>query len=178
MAGRRRVQIDLDRVRALLADGFSVREIAGELGVNEDTLRSRMTSEGIEPPFAARVSKVEVQSIRDLAAQGLTRRIIAERLDMNLNTLQWRLTRFGIEVRKESPGVRYRASEAVADAEPVKPVCAAPPKPAEPSPLDRELAGTGGKYAALAVVAARHGLTSTQARARWHKLGLSVTVVK
>jgi DNA invertase Pin-like site-specific DNA recombinase len=44
--GRRESPIDLDRVKELKAQGWGIRRIAKELGVNHQTLRTRLTKEG------------------------------------------------------------------------------------------------------------------------------------
>lgn len=48
-------------------------------------------------------------------------------------------------------------------------------QPDDLTPLDRDLAATGGKYAALALVAQRHKIPISRALSRWHRLGLAVT---
>lgn len=183
MGSRYRIAIDMDRVRRLLAEGASIAQIAEEMGVAAHTLRYRMTAEGVPPPHDHGAVARQMVEVRAMAQAGRSVGEIAEALGINENTLRWRMKKFGIVARREAGGRPPQVQEPETAA-PLPRVgeasVAAPPEPEAraPSALDAELIATGGKYSALALVAARHRLTSQQARSRWHKLGLRVTVVK
>lgn len=176
--------VDMKKVAALLADGASITQTAEAMGLKESTLRGHMNRAGIAPPNNHGEVAQQMAQARAMAAQRRSVREIAEALGIPVATAKWRMKRFGIATNPSRLGRRDCADPA--DCEPED---APPPRVVRPvvepsvdafadlSPIDRELAATGGSYAALALVAARHKMTSLQARARWHKLGLSVTVV-
>lgn len=176
----RTLSIDMDAVNQMLADGASVAQVAVELGVKDSTLRGHMSRAGIEPPNNHHKVAQQMVLARSMAAQGRSVREIAAALGILVATAKWRLKRWGIVT---NPPRTSRPARKVSDEQPQARPAAADDEPEvevgpEMSPIDRELAATGGSYAALALVAERHGLTSVQARSRWHRLGLSVTVVR
>ena len=157
--------IDINRVEALAAEGMTLWGVAARLGVTECGLRNAVRRSGRQitfgPPRSPERDKVDRDQLRKLVAQGQTTRQIANHFNCTMAAIAIACHRHDI------PLPARRASAQIAAPPPSPP----PPPPADPSRRG-QLVATGGRYAALAAWATRHGTTTPAALAEWHRLRL------
>ena len=155
-------RVDEETLRQMVAYGKTRGEIADLMGVSEFTVWKHVRILGLGGfKMGRRGHNLDEAKFRQLWAGGFTIEGIAEKMSMSSSNVGYHAKRLNLSRRGNG---RRKASDMPMDA-PVAPQIASQ---TADSGLVGQLLATKGKWASLADVAARNGLTMTQAQQRFH----------
>ncbi|MBQ7212805.1 MAG: hypothetical protein IJS19_09135 [Muribaculaceae bacterium] len=83
--GRRKIEIDMTRLRELIESGMSALKTAAALGISATTVAKRCEQYGIIRPITR--TKADVSKVEELIAVGLTAQAAAVRLGVTKDTI-------------------------------------------------------------------------------------------
>jgi hypothetical protein len=146
-------KIDLDRFRALAKAGAGPKALMAEFGCTHVAVIKFARVNQIV--YQGEIEIGIVAQMKACAAAGLTQAETARELGR---------ARSGICRMALQHGIEFHG---------VKPAPKPAPKPDLPA-RTADLISTGGRYACLAMFAAKYGLTEAMARQEWHRLGSGV----
>lgn len=192
------MKLDLERAEILLAQGLSVSEVAGRLGVTKQAIYLRLPPDR-QPSAIARAAKpvpppapvidfkpssapgrINAADLRRLVRAGSSTGAIAAFFRVQPPAVVRACHAAGLALPGRGNGA---AGAVVAPDVPLPPEspdpCPAPaPEAAGPMSVPAGLVATGGRHVDLSDWAAANGLTITQARAAWFRLRLPTVAKK
>lgn len=142
-------KIDLDRFRALAKAGAGPKALMAEFDCTHAAVIKFSRENNI--PYQGEIEIGIVAQIKACAAGGLNVHEAAKEVGRSVGQLRNMALLHGIEFHGIKPA----------------------PKPDLPA-RTADLISTGGRYACLAMFAAKYGLTEAKARQEWHRLGSGV----
>jgi DNA-binding CsgD family transcriptional regulator len=148
-------------LRALVLQGKTETQIAVALGATRDAVRKRLRDLGLKTE-RKNATATDLNALVQLWEAGLSIAEIARRLKCGDSTVDYHATKLGLSRRGRG---RRRTDDVPVDS----PTDAKPASQTAQTGLLGALLATQGKWAPLAAVAQRHGLTMTQAQQRYHR---------
>lgn len=142
-------KIDLDRFRALAKAGAGPKALMAEFDCTHAAVIKFARDNHIV--YQGEIEIGSLARLKACATEGLSQSETAKKLGVSRSGV-WRMA--------QVHGIEFHG---------VKPA----PKPELPA-RTADLISTGGRYACLAMFAAKYGLTEAKARQEWHRLGAGV----